>query len=59
MKRVRVFEEERVEIIEAIRRGLPAERLIAHRYGIEDAQSAFRAFFSGEGLKAAIHPWEA
>jgi propanol-preferring alcohol dehydrogenase len=46
------------EIIELFRRGVPAEKLITHRYKIEDASSAFEAFFSGEAVKVTINPWD-
>ena len=46
------------EIIELIRRGLPAEQLITHRFKIDDAAEAFRTFFNGEGMKVLINPWD-
>jgi len=46
------------EIIELIRRGLPADQLITHKFKIEDAASAFKAFFSGEAVKVTINPWD-
>lgn len=46
------------EIIELVNRGLPIEQLITHRFKIEDATSAFEAFFSGEAVKVTINPWD-
>jgi len=49
---------EHPEIIEMIQHGLPAERLITHRFKIDDAPAAFKTFFSGEGMKVIINPWD-
>lgn len=49
---------EHSEIIDLIRRGLSVEKLITHRFKIDDAAEAFRTFFSGEGMKVLINPWD-
>jgi len=46
------------ELVELVRRGLPIEKIITHRFKIEDAASAFEAFFSGEAVKVSINPWD-
>ncbi len=48
---------EHFELIDLIQRGMPVEQLITHRYGIDDASTAFESFFSGEAVKVAINPW--
>ena len=49
---------EHPEIIEMIQNGLPAERLITHRFKIDDAPTAFKTFFNGESVKVIINPWD-
>jgi propanol-preferring alcohol dehydrogenase len=49
---------EHPEIIDLIRDGLPAEQMITHKFNIDDASKAFKAFFSGEAVKVLINPWE-
>jgi threonine dehydrogenase-like Zn-dependent dehydrogenase len=46
------------ELIKLIQRGLPADQIITHRFKIEEAASAFEAFFSGEAVKVIINPWD-
>ena len=46
-----------LELIELLRRGLPADQMITHRFDIEDAPQAFSAFFNGEAAKVIITPW--
>ncbi len=49
---------EHPEIIALIQRGLPADRLITHRFALDAAPQAFRTFFGGEGVKVLIDPWK-
>jgi threonine dehydrogenase-like Zn-dependent dehydrogenase len=51
--------QEQSDIIEMVRRGLPVDRLITHRYGIDAAPEAFQRFFGGEAVKVALDPWAA
>jgi len=46
-----------LDLIEIIRRGLSAERIITHRFDIEDAPEAFSKFFAGEAAKVILTPW--
>ncbi len=48
---------DQAELIDLIRRGLEPEKIVTHRYGIEDAPAAFETFFSGAGAKVVIQPW--
>jgi propanol-preferring alcohol dehydrogenase len=48
---------EHPEMMALIERGLPAERMITHRFSLEDAPEAFRAFFAGETVKVILDPW--
>ena len=47
-----------LELIELVRGGLPVERLITHRYAIDDAADAFDTAFSAQGVKVVIDPWQ-
>ena len=49
---------EHPEIIEMIQNRLPAERLITHRFKIDDAPTAFKTFFNDESVKVIINPWD-
>ena len=49
---------EHFEIAELIQRGMPIDRIITHRFCMDDAPAAIKAFFDGETVKAAIHPWD-
>ena len=49
---------EHYEIVQAIQRGMPIDRIITHHFGMDDAPRALDTFFSGEGVKIAIHPWD-
>lgn len=49
---------EHFKIVNLIQRGMPADKLITHRYGIDDAPTALRKFFDGEAVKVAINPWK-
>ena len=49
--------DEYLQLIELVQRGLPVERLITHRFGIDDSQEAFETSFGGRGTKVIIHPW--
>jgi len=45
------------EMIRIVRRGVPIERLITHRFPITEAQKAFETFASGKAAKVLIKPW--
>ncbi len=45
------------EIIRQIQRGMPVDKLVTHRFGVDDAPEAFRKFFAGEAVKVAIDMW--
>ena len=49
---------EHFEIVDLIQRGMPIERIITHRFGMDDAPAAIETFFDGRAVKAAIHPWD-
>lgn len=48
---------EHFEMINLIQRGMPIDRIITHRYGMDDAPTALNTFFDGEAVKVAINPW--
>jgi len=48
---------EHFQIVGLIQGGMPAGKLITHRYGIDDAATAFRKFFDGETVKVALDMW--
>lgn len=48
---------EHFEIVDLIRRGMPVDRIITHRYAMDDAPTALAKFFDGEAVKVAINPW--
>jgi len=44
------------EILNLYHRGLPAEKLITHRFGLEDIEKAFHLFEQGQTGKVIINP---
>jgi len=50
--------QEHMEIVALLSRGMPIEKLITHRFGIDAAQTAFDTFFAGKAVKVAINLWE-
>jgi L-iditol 2-dehydrogenase len=44
-------------MIDLVRRGLRVDRMITHRFDIEEAQRAFETFCSTSGTKVIINPW--
>jgi len=50
--------QEHMEIVTLLRRGMPIENIITHKFDIYDAQTAFDTFFSGKAVKVAINLWE-
>ena len=48
---------ESLEVAELIQRGLPIGKLITHRFGIDEAATAFDTVFGGKGTKVIIDPW--
>jgi len=49
---------EHFDILGLIKRGLSADGIITHRYGIDDAAEAFEMFRAKGAMKIAIHPWD-
>jgi len=49
---------EHFDILGLIKRGLPTEGIVTHRYSINDGVDAFEKFGAGGAMKIAIHPWE-
>jgi len=50
--------QEHVEIVGLIERGMPVGKLITHRFGINDAETAFQQFFDGKAVKVAMSPFD-
>ncbi|MCP4749911.1 MAG: zinc-binding dehydrogenase, partial [Proteobacteria bacterium] len=48
---------EHFDILGLIKRGLPMDGLVTHRYKIEEGVEAFEKFGAGGAMKIAIHPW--
>jgi threonine dehydrogenase-like Zn-dependent dehydrogenase len=48
---------EHFELVDLIRAGLPVDRILTHRFGMDDAPLALDTFFGGQAVKVAIHPW--
>ena len=44
------------ELIALVRRGLSPEKMITHRFSLEEAQKAFSTFASGESGKVVFVP---
>ena len=49
--------QELLELLELVRNGLPVEKLITHRFGIDEAQEAYETAFNQRGCKVIIDPW--
>jgi len=49
--------QEHAEIVAMLRRGMLAEKIITHCFGIDDAPAAFHTFFGGNAVKVVINPW--
>ena len=45
------------ELEALVRRGLPADDLITHSFGIDAASEAFDTFFGGAAMKVLLDPW--
>ncbi len=52
-----VSPQELLELIELVQHGLPIERLITHRFSIDQAQQAYETAFNQLGCKVIIDPW--
>lgn len=50
--------QEHTELVNLLERDMPADKIITHVYGIDQANEAFAQFFSGQAVKVAINPWE-
>lgn len=46
------------DLVSMIECGMPAHNIITHHYSIDQADEAFRTFFSGAGVKVILHPWD-
>ncbi len=44
------------QMVELIRKGLPVEKIITHRFALEDAEDAFAVFGSGQCGKVMLQP---
>jgi len=49
--------QEHTDLVNMLRRGLPAEKIITSRYGIEQADAAFAGFFGGGAGNVVLEPW--
>ena len=49
--------QELLELLELVRNGLPVEKLITHRFSIDEAQEAYETAFNQRGCKVIIDPW--
>ncbi|MEE8400305.1 MAG: zinc-binding dehydrogenase [Desulfobacterales bacterium] len=49
---------EHFDILGLIKRGMPVDGIITHRYGMNDGAKAFEKFGAGGAMKIAIHPWD-
>lgn len=49
---------EHFDILGLIKRGMSADGIITHRFGMDDGAKAFQMFGDGGAMKIAIHPWE-
>ncbi len=49
--------DEYLQLVELVQKGLPLERLITHRFSIDDAAAAFDTTFTQQGTKIIIDPW--
>ena len=48
---------EMLELFELVQQGLPVEKLITHRFAIDDSQEAYETAFNQRGCKVIIDPW--
>lgn len=46
------------DILGLIKRGLPVDGLITHRFKMDEGVKAFEKFAAGGAMKIAIHPWD-
>ena len=49
--------DEYLQLVKLVQKGLPLERLITHRFSIDDAAEAFDTAFTQQGTKIIIDPW--
>ena len=49
--------DEYLQLVQLVQKGLPLERLITHRFSIDDAAEAFDTTFTQQGTKIIIDPW--
>lgn len=45
------------EMVALVRRGLPIEEIITHRFPLQEAEKAFEVFGSGQCGKVILNPW--
>jgi threonine dehydrogenase-like Zn-dependent dehydrogenase len=48
---------EHFEMVDLIQHGMPVDRIITHRFGMEAAPTAMTTFFGGEAVKVIIQPF--
>ena len=49
--------QDHLDLVSMLQCGMPAQQIITHRFDLEDADEAFRTFFSGQAVKVALFPW--
>ncbi len=49
--------DEYLQLLQLVQKGLPLDRLITHRFSIDDAAKAFDTTFTQQGTKIIIDPW--
>ena len=45
--------QDHLDLVSMLQCGMPAQQIITHRFDLEDADEAFRTFFSGQAVKVA------
>ena len=46
------------ELCAMVQAGMEPEKMITHKFKLDDADEAFRTFFSGKSCKTMLYPWE-
>lgn len=46
------------DLVSMVQCGMPAEQVVTHRFPIDEADEAFRKFFTGQAVKVILRPWE-
>lgn len=50
--------QDHTDLVNMLKMGMPANKIITHRYPIDEVNEAFNKFFSGEAVKVVLNPWE-